>query len=190
MTSITSLAADRIFRENNYKVVNPVLVSRLFKIQNKNTLYKLLQRLTIQKVLRRATNGIYFVSSVNPGSFFVANSLVSPSYISLETALNYYGILPQFPYPITSVTIKRNTTINFDNREFIFRRMTNNFYFGFVKLDDFLIATPEKAVLDLLYFKSKGLAGADVSEWDTSSLNINLLKTMAKKFNISLPQFK
>jgi predicted transcriptional regulator of viral defense system len=188
MTSITALEADRIFRENNYKVVNSVLVSRLFKITNQNTVYKLLQRLTAQKVLKRAVNGTYFVSSTNPGSFCLANSLITPSYISFESALNYYGILPQFPYPITSSTTKRSQTINFDNREFSFRHLATGLYFGFVKTDDFLIATPEKAVLDLLYFKSKGLASADISDWDTSVLNKRVLKTLAKKFNISIEE--
>lgn len=188
MASITALEADRIFRENNYKIVNPVLVSRLFKFTNQNTIYKLLQRLTDQKVLKRAINGTYFVNSTNPGSFFVANSLITPSYISFESALNYYGILPQFPYPITSTTTKRSQTINFDNREFSFRHLAYDLYFGFIKVDDFLIATPEKAVLDLLYFRSKGLANADISDWETSSLNKKTLKTLAKKFNISVEE--
>ena len=186
MTSLNALEIDRVFRDNNYKVVTPVLVSRLFKITNQNSLYKLLQRLVLQKVLKRAANGVYFVPSTNPGTFFMANSLITPSYISLETALNFYGILPQFPYPITSITTKRNQTISFDRREFTFRHLAKNFYFGFVKIDDFLIATPEKAVLDLFYFRAKGLAGADIDDWDTSPLNKKLLKNMAKEFNISI----
>ncbi|MDO8515462.1 MAG: hypothetical protein Q7S14_03100 [bacterium] len=188
MTSLTAIEADQVFRDGNYKIITPVLASRLFKVANKNTLYKLLQRLTTQKVLKRAGNGVYLVSSTNPGSFFIANSLISPSYISLETALNYYGILPQFPYPITSVTTKRNTAINFDNREFLFRHLTKDMYSGFVKMDDFLIATPEKAVLDLLYFKSKGLAGAGINDWDTSSLDKKLLKNMAGTYGISVKE--
>ncbi len=186
MTVITALEADRVFRENNLKIVNPILVSRLFKINNQNTIYKLLQRLTNKRVLKRARGGIYFVASTNPGTFFIANSLVAPSYISLETALNFYGILPQFPYTITSVTTKRNAVVNFDNREFGFRTISLDFYFGFVKTDDFLIATPEKAALDLLYFKSKGLAGADVSDWDVSIVDKDRLREMGKKYNISL----
>lgn len=185
MTLLSAFAVDKILRENSYSVVTPAVVSRLFKITNQNTLYKFLQRLTFQKVLKRAGNGIYFVASTNPETFFIANSLVVPSYISLESALNFYGILPQFPYSVTSVTTKRNATVAFNNREFVFRRLKTNLYFGFIKKDNFLIATPEKAVLDLIYFKSKGLANFHMDDWDTSVINRNLLKNMATKFNFA-----
>jgi predicted transcriptional regulator of viral defense system len=185
VTSLSAFEVDKVLREGHYAVVTPALVARLFKITNQNTLYKWLQRLTAQRVLKRAGNGLYFVASTRPGTFFVANSLVTPSYVSLETALNFYGILPQFPYPVTSVTTKRNSTIIFDSREFVFRRLNSNLYFGFVKQDDYLIATPEKAVFDLLYFKSKGLARVAIDDWDISCINKNLLKKIAKKVNLS-----
>ncbi|MFW5702849.1 MAG: type IV toxin-antitoxin system AbiEi family antitoxin domain-containing protein, partial [Candidatus Dojkabacteria bacterium] len=64
-----------------------------------------------QKVLIQLEKGKYQIAGRSPSDFAIAQFLYSPSYISFETALNYHGILPQFPHEITSATMRRKKTI-------------------------------------------------------------------------------
>ena len=89
--------------------------------------------------------------------FSLANILLKPSYISLETALQYYGLFAEaVNYTITSVTLKLP-------REFkvkkigvcSYRKISEKLFTGFksIKGDfDFVIALPHKAVFDYLYY--------------------------------------
>ena len=85
----------------------------------------------------------------------VAAALYQPSYLSLESALSTYGFIPEMVYAYVSVTAKINRT--FDNKfgHFIYRHVKSELFWGYreVKTDAgrYLIAEPEKAVLDYLY---------------------------------------
>jgi len=89
---------------------------------------------------------------------YIANKLYSPSYVSLETALSYYSIIPEVSMAVTSVTVK--PTRRFKNKYglFIYRTVKAEFFRGYyVERQgnfDILIAEPEKALVDFLYFKS------------------------------------
>jgi len=91
--------------------------------------------------------------------FFMANTLLRPSYISLETALSYYGMFAEAVNTITSVTIQLPR--KFENRTglYFYRNITEKLFTDFmvVKNDfDFVIALPHKAVFDYLYYYTKG----------------------------------
>lgn len=85
----------------------------------------------------------------------VAAALYQPSYLSLESALSFYGFVPEMVYAHVSVTGKINRT--FDNKfgHFIYRHLKSELFWGYreVRTDTgrYLIAEPEKAVLDYLY---------------------------------------
>jgi hypothetical protein len=85
----------------------------------------------------------------------VASALYQPSYLSLESALSFYGFVPEMVYAHVSVTGKINRT--FDNKfgHFIYRHLKSELFWGYreVRTDTgrYLIAEPEKAVLDYLY---------------------------------------
>lgn len=89
---------------------------------------------------------------------FIANKLYEPSYISMETALSLYGIIPEGVSVVTSITAK--VTKRFENSagNFVYQHVKSQAYRGF-RQDDFgglpvFIAEPEKAVLDFLYLNS------------------------------------
>lgn len=85
----------------------------------------------------------------------VAAALYQPSYLSLESALSFYGFVPEMVYTYVSVTAKINRV--FDNKfgHFIYRHVKRELFWGYreVKSDAgrHLIAEAEKAVLDYLY---------------------------------------
>ncbi|MDO8430481.1 MAG: hypothetical protein Q7S72_00615 [Candidatus Taylorbacteria bacterium] len=116
-------------------------------------------------------------------SFF----LYEPSYISLESALSYYGFIPEM-VPVTTCLSTR-TTRTFINRygKFMYRHITPDLFWGYVIIDTiagkYLLAEPEKALLDYVYFNQKRLRNAD----DIHELRINEFEF---KKVISIPKLK
>jgi predicted transcriptional regulator of viral defense system len=87
---------------------------------------------------------------------YFANRIYRPSYISLHTALSFYGMIPESVVQITSVTALK--TASFDNGfgQYSYHKIKKNLMFGYelkpMAGDRALqFATPEKALLDLLY---------------------------------------
>ncbi len=156
--------------------------ARIFNIKNKNTLYKKIQRLEKKKIIKKLVKGKYYFVFNRPDDFLMANFLYYPSYISLESALSFYGVITGFPYRITSISIKKAKKIIVDNKEFSYSKIKNELYWGFEKKDKFLIAEPEKALLDYLYFASKGLVNLDLDDFDLKTLNKKKLFLYVLKF--------
>lgn len=184
MTLISTLKAVRLFKEKGVKFVRKTDVMRLFGFKTSNTAYKFLQRQEKKGVIKRIVAGKYLVEGSPVNDFLLANIAVSPSYISLETALNFYGILPQFPYAFTSITPGRNTNFELNGKSFEYFHLSGDLFRGYIKNKDFLIATPEKAILDTLYFCFKGLRRTYVDEWDFSSVNKSTLKKYLMLFSL------
>lgn len=92
-------------------------------------------------------------------SFLVANRIYHPSYISLEKAFKYYGLIPEEVFQTTSVSTKK--TIEFDTSvgNFGYRHISPKLFWGYklVKTGNykFLIADAEKAILDYLYLNPR-----------------------------------
>lgn len=88
---------------------------------------------------------------------YLANILRYPSYLSLEYCLAKYGLIPEGVYSLTSVAIKSSRTFKNDLGNFIYRKIKNELFFGFVEnhFEDkrVKIATKAKAFFDFLYFK-------------------------------------
>jgi predicted transcriptional regulator of viral defense system len=87
--------------------------------------------------------------------FFLANRLRKPSYISLETALRYYNLIPESVFSITSVTTAKPTEWRTPIGHFSYRSLKPGLFFGYQPSEGrpiFLIAEPEKALLDMLYY--------------------------------------
>ena len=88
-------------------------------------------------------------------AFVVSNYIYKPSYVSLHSALAFYGIIPEAITQITAVSSLK--TASFDNAfgRFSYMKMKPELIFGYAQKPfanrSLLIATPEKAILDLLY---------------------------------------
>lgn len=89
-------------------------------------------------------------------SRYVANRMYAPSYISLHSALSFYGMIPEEVVQLTSVTTLK--TAKFENSfgTFHYQNVKTPLFFGYeIKMMQngrgLMFATPEKALLDLLY---------------------------------------
>lgn len=108
------------------------------------------------EIIRIAKN-LYETDPDTPG-YLVANSIYSPSYLSFDYALAYYGLIPESVYVYTSATYKKNKKKKYVNNlgTFTYRDVPALAYpYGINIMREgehsYLIATPEKAICDKLY---------------------------------------
>ena len=171
----------KIIRKSGVKIVSLPDLGKLLDIEKDNTSYKIAEKLVAEKFLLRLKKGVYLSSFNPPDSFEIANAMYTPSYISLESALNYYGILPQFPYSVTSVSPKKSKKILIDETEFEYVQISHKLYWGFRREVQTIIASPEKALLDMIYIASKGLRRIEFEELDYSVVNKSDFHKMCQK---------
>ena len=128
-------------------------------------------RLIKNEKLIRLKNGFYLIADkIQSGSNTlipyeqVANLLYGPSYVSLEWALSFYGMIPERVHTVTSMTLGRNKEYRTSIGDFSYYRLSSKSYsIGITQketqgfLGGFLMATPEKALADLVFKRCKGL---------------------------------
>lgn len=134
----------------------------------------------------RLKKGLYTLKTDIPSEEEIANRLYKPSYISFEYALAYHNILPEMTYQVTSATTKPTRMFTVDeHRVFSYFTIKIEAYSGYtlVKRGDksFLIAEPEKALADYLYFVSLGKKSLN-DRLITSGLNKGKMLQYAKLF--------
>lgn len=127
----------------------------------------------------------------------ISNLLYGPSYISLEWALSIYGMIPEGVYVVTSVSTKQTKRFETPIGNFEYSHLSHSRYA--IGIDqkqnssgNYLIATPEKALADLIYFKSKNLSKKDllidliearrIDESQLKQLNKQLLLQIAEQY--------
>lgn len=122
---------------------------------------------------------------------FIANFLVNPSYISLEYALNFYSLIPERVFTVTSITTKKTQSYNNSFGFFSYRSTKKELFSGyeFIKIQNYniLIALKEKALIDYFYFNKNKFDKSFVSFnemrfQNLETLNIGKLKEFSKKF--------
>lgn len=86
---------------------------------------------------------------------FAANKIYSPSYISFESALSYYNLIPEGVFTITSATTRNTASYATPVGNFSYKHIKPPLFFGYklIQEKDFVvkIADPEKALLDFFY---------------------------------------
>ena len=106
----------------------------------------------------KVRNGLYTLRIDQPRDEVVANRLYAPSYISFEYALSRYGIIPESVYTITSATTRITREFIVNNKSFTYSHIKKQVYRGYKteKIGGMtvLMAEPEKALVDYLYFVS------------------------------------
>lgn len=101
-------------------------------------------------------NGLYMIKDAYAPPFLIANKIYEPSYVSLNAALSYYGIIPEVVYAITSVTAKTSREFVTPKGNYIYQCIKKKAFTGYglrlIDKNNVLIAEPEKALADYLYF--------------------------------------
>lgn len=117
--------------------------------------------------------GLYLLNKeerdIEPSLFYLANQIIIPSYVSMESALSYYGLIPEFVSQVTSITSRKTIRFKNDFGIFTYQHLSPKNFTGFDSIKEntnfnVFIAIPEKAVVDFLYL--------NLSKFDTSNKNI------------------
>lgn len=139
-----------------------------------NQKYGQIKRAVKKRALIHVKRGLYclgdYLTIKKPHPFMLAQAIYWPSYLSLETALSYYGLIPEAVYTIASVTTKRAKEFKTCFGNFSYQKLPNRNFFTEVKLIkeenyNFFIASPWKAIADYIYCNKKDWKGlAPLSE--------------------------
>lgn len=137
--------------------------------------------------LIQAKRGVYLFAQVyrkTPVFWpYLASVLKKPSYISFEKALEYYDLIPEAVWEYCSVTTKMPAKFYSKEGRFTYRHIKQDLFWGYVSAtmhgQTGFIASPEKALLDLIYFKGFKIIPAYIEELRLQNVKqINLKKLM------------
>ena len=143
--------------------------------------------------IMQVKRGIYVLAQpyrkVELYEFHLAALLKKPSYVSLEKALEYHGLIPDAVTVYTSVTTKMPSRFVSDVGIFDYRHIKNTLFWGYdsviVNKQTAFIASPEKAILDLCYLNGVNISRAYLEGLrlqNVSKLNADKLSAYAKRF--------
>lgn len=115
--------------------------------------------------LLQLRRGLYALApvwrKVEPHPFLIANALQRGSYVSLQSALAFHGVIPEHVPTVTSVGPRRPETVRNALGSFHFNHLSSRLSFGYTRVEvatrQFaFVARPEKALLDLVYLTAGG----------------------------------
>ncbi len=146
--------------------------------------------------LARLKKGMYFFveKRAEISAQEISFLIYQPSYLSMETMLSYYGLIPEMVHAQTCVTTKTTRKFSNDFGVFTFRHIKSELFFGYnpieTKFGKYLIAQPEKALLDYFYFNLGKLNNqADLEELRINSSELKRIIDR-KKIEQYLEEFK
>lgn len=163
-------------------------------------LKKIVQRLVERGWLVRIKNGLYVVisditslASNDVSLLRISQALNENSYISLTSALQYYGLVDQLLKEVTAITNNRTRRYQFQGFIFRFSKVRDDFYFGYSqkRVEGKLvnIAELEKVILDFIYLKkdvySLNMLWEKLTEY-SDEFDFDKLQVLALRCNLTL----
>jgi len=147
---------ERKMKDKNIRLFTPADVQRFLGRSKVATTF-LFHRLKKQGYIISVKRGLYKFSDEDIPDLYIANKLYEPSYISLEFALSYHGIIPETVYEITSVTTKPTRRFEVLGVVYSYRKIKRSAFTGYTILKRngfaFRMAEAEKALVDALYYR-------------------------------------
>jgi len=124
--------------------------------------------------------------------FEISNRIYKPSYVSLETALSHYQLIPESVYSTTSISTRRTYGFHTDLGDFRYRTIKPDNFWGYeiipYEKSVYKMAELEKAVLDFLYLNRHLRSNSDFEslrfneEMFFQRINLDKLKVYSHKF--------
>lgn len=118
-----------------------------------------LHRFIKKKLVFQIKRGIYCFDPKKIDQFELASFLYQPSYISLESALHYYGMIPDIPQTVTSISPVTTKKIRTKFGNYFYAKIKQDLFFGYENVlsstfaTHYQIAKKEKALLDFIYIR-------------------------------------
>ncbi|MDP3994721.1 MAG: hypothetical protein Q8P91_02740 [bacterium] len=127
-------------------------VVKLFPGEKPATIRTQLYRLAKRELIFPIKRGLYCFDKSKIDELELAGQLYPLSYVSLETALNFYGVIPDIPIAVRSVTPITTKKIETGLGDYYYLKIDSKLFFGFSQMP-FNIAYKEKALLDYFYLR-------------------------------------
>ena len=147
---------ERRLKSKRVYLFTPLDVVRVLGVSTTAATF-LVHRYTKKGLIVRMKRGLYAFPDAVPPDLYIANKLYEPSYISLEFALSYHGVIPETVYEITSVTAKSTRRFAAMSKIFTYHRIKREAFTGYTlkrqREFGYQIADPEKAFVDLTYLR-------------------------------------
>jgi predicted transcriptional regulator of viral defense system len=128
---------------------------------------------------------------IEPHPFLLANRIRKASYVSLQSALSHYNMIPEHVPVVTSVTTGRPKEVRTELGTYAYRHVRKPLFGGFLSVtvapgQSVFLATPEKALLDLIYLTPGGDQAAYIDELrlqNETALSKQMLTNAARLFD-------
>src|SRR3989344_4292704 len=163
-------------------VFTPKDLLLLWQIENPDYLKTKIYRAVKSKQLIRLRRGIYVLDN-SYNRLEMANKLITPSYVSLQTILAQNGVVFQYDSRVWSVA-SYNREITVDGQKYVYKKIKERALFdnsGVINKENASYASPERALVDLLYLEK------DAYFDNLDTIDLNKLLDIAKIYkNISL----
>lgn len=149
------------------------VVDNLYPEKSKGAKALLVHRAVESGEIVRLKPGVYCLGSEfrknDPHPYIIAGILYSPSYVSMETALSYHGLIPDAVYQVASVSLERAARFNTQFGVFTYERVPSKPFFAGVNSIELrtnswaYVASALRAIADIIYlrkieWKDHGLA--------------------------------
>ena len=172
----------------------PVFSSKLLMAgkQSRGDIYLQMSRWVKTGRLHQLRRGWYVLAppyrKVEPHPFFIANRLKKASYISLQSALSFYGMIPEYVPVITSVTTGRPEVLETVEGTFVYKHIKKTLFNTYRSIEvaigqSIFIASPEKSLMDLIYL-TPGSQSVDYLQelrlQNMESLDMNMMMRKAE----------
>jgi predicted transcriptional regulator of viral defense system len=161
---------------------------------NPNVIRLQLSRWTRSGRIYQLRRGLYAIAppyqKIKPHPFVIANHLQRASYISMQSALAFYNLIPDTVNTTVSVTAGRPENLRTPLGDFEFRHVKPGLFKGYQMTDlgnqQAFVATPEKALLDLVYLQPDGETPEYLQELrlqNLDRLDLEMLRTLSDIFD-------
>jgi len=152
-----------------------------------DSLYVILNRLVKRNELIRLCPGIYILPEKIADIEIIANLIYYPSYLSFDSALAKYGLISQIPYTFSFATIRKTKSITLLDYNVEYRMINKSYFSGYKKIKNGLfIASPEKALVDMIYIASFGKTYFDFKSIFLTKIDLKKLNRLLSGYPLSV----
>jgi len=179
------LNMQNVLREKKMKMFSSRELGLLLKM-SEGAVYRLLWRYEKKGIIVKLKRGLYALKSSYPSVYLIGNRLYSPSYISFDTAMSFHHLIPETIYSVTCATTRTTREFIANGVAYRYHRIKKNAYTGYkpIKYDYqvVLMAEPEKALADYLYYVGMKRRGLYYERLDLKKINKNKLIKYVRLF--------
>lgn len=178
------IRVERTIRRNDLRVFTPQDLRHLLRASETSVRFLLTRALKRGDVIK-LRRGLYALPDHLPNELELGNALIKPSYISFLYALSYYHLIPEAVFKITSATTRTTRRFEALGKVFTYHHIKPTVFTGYlsenIRGKTILIAEPEKALVDCLYFASLGQLSLP-DRLDLSTVNSKRILTLAQLY--------